>query len=356
MRCGHTQANILNQPKAIRDALLGRVAAVPFRFRWIDGRMIVSQNHSANASLLPGTEVLAIDGVPVQTILARLMTIARADGSNDAKRIAQLEVQGTEKIETFDLFLPLFFPQIGRLQGLLVRGREPGSPIRQVGVVGLTVAERQALRAGEPAADGAAWTLDRATPGMALLRMPTWAMYDSRWDWKGFLQQSMEALVRDDVPALVIDLRANEGGDDVGNVVLAHLIESDLALPQYRRLVRYRKVPDALAPYLDTWDPSFKDWGAAATPFDDRFFRLVRYDDSPEGDVIRPAGPRYRGRVVVLVGAVNSSATFQFASALQQARLGTLVGQTTGGNRRGINGGRSSSCACRTRGSSSTCR
>jgi acetyl esterase/lipase len=43
--------------------------------------------------------------------------------------------------------------------------------------------------------------------------------------------------------------------------------------------------------------------------------------------------------VWVLVGGVNSSATFEFASAVQRHRLGTLVGQPTGGNQRGITGG-----------------
>lgn len=40
----------------------------------------------------------------------------------------------------------------------------------------------------------------------------------------------------------------------------------------------------------------------------------------------------------VLVGAANSSATFQFALAVKQSGMAALVGQTTGGNRRGING------------------
>jgi C-terminal processing protease CtpA/Prc len=41
----------------------------------------------------------------------------------------------------------------------------------------------------------------------------------------------------------------------------------------------------------------------------------------------------------MIIGAVNSSATFEFARALRAHQLGTLVGQTTGGNQRGINGG-----------------
>ena len=41
----------------------------------------------------------------------------------------------------------------------------------------------------------------------------------------------------------------------------------------------------------------------------------------------------------VLVGATNSSATFEFAQTVRQSKLGTLAGQPTGGNQRGINGG-----------------
>ena len=43
--------------------------------------------------------------------------------------------------------------------------------------------------------------------------------------------------------------------------------------------------------------------------------------------------------MVVLVNAANSSATFQFAKLVKDNQLGTLVGQPTGGNQRGINGG-----------------
>lgn len=111
-----------------------------------------------------------------------------------------------------------------------------------------------------------------------------------------------------------------------------------LAFPEYRRLVRYRSVPMALVPYLDTWDPSFKNWGGAAQPYDERFFALHRGGDT-DSNVITPEAPRYRGHVFILIGAANSSATFEFASRAKRAGIATLVGQATGGNRRGINGG-----------------
>ena len=338
IRCGHTYANFFNQTKAVAGALFERATCVPVHFVWLDRRMVVLRNFSSDPAIVPGTEIQAIDDIPVAVILERLMTVARADGHNDAKRIAWLQVEGDEPIEAFDVFLPLFFPTIGPRQRLRVQ--EPGAASCRVTVVdALTAARRRETRPVQTAGAGPLWTLDLSDPELALLRMPTWAMYNSRWDWQSWLQDAFDSLARAATPALVVDLRGNEGGDDVGNVLLAHLAARPLSLDGSRRLVRYRRIPDALAPYLDTWDPSFKDWGDAAKPFDDRFFRLTRHDDHEDGDRIEPRAPRYEGRVFVLIGATNSSATFDFARTVKRSGLATLVGQPTGGNLRGINGG-----------------
>ena len=41
---------------------------------------------------------------------------------------------------------------------------------------------------------------------------------------------------------------------------------------------------------------------------------------------------------MILIDASNSSATFQFAQMIKENKLASLVGKTTGGNQRGING------------------
>jgi C-terminal processing protease CtpA/Prc len=71
----------------------------------------------------------------------------------------------------------------------------------------------------------------------------------------------------------------------------------------------------------------------------DGLFRLRRDANDDLGAMIRPAAPRFGGRTWVLVGAENSSAAFEFAQTVRQNGLGRLVGQTTGGNQRGITGG-----------------
>ena len=125
IKCGHTYADFFNQPKDVVQALFAGKNRLPFGFRWIDNRMIVTRDLSPEAKLKAGTEILAIGGIKSADILSRLMTIARADGSNDAKRVVYLEVLGTGKYEAFDIFLPLFFPQIG--ERIELRAREPSS-------------------------------------------------------------------------------------------------------------------------------------------------------------------------------------------------------------------------------------
>ena len=340
VRCGHTYANFYNQPKALRQALFENPNRLPFYFRWLDSRMWVTRDLTADHALPAGTEVLAVDGLPVARVLAGLLPYARADGSNDAKRQALMQVQGEDKYETFDIFLPLVFPQtdvpVHRL-----RVRLPGSrTVRTRDVPSQSYAARLAARPEAPDDETHGWRFSLDDPRYALLRMPDWALYDSRWDWKGFIETSFAQLAAAPRPALVIDLRGNEGGLDVGDEILPHLVEQPVEVAEPPRLVRYRQVPVALAPVLDTWDDSFKDWGDAAQPFDARYFKLVRdADEARDRRRIELRAPLFRGRVFVLIGASNSSATFQFAELLQQTHRATLVGTPTGGNRRGINGG-----------------
>jgi len=125
---------------------------------------------------------------------------------------------------------------------------------------------------------------------------------------------------------------------DCGDEILARLIDTPLPRrPSGERRVRYRSVPPRLRPYLDTWDRSFDHLGEGAQDLGNGFYRL-RSDDEAEV-AIAPKGPRFRGRVIVLAGPQNSSATFQFIDLVRRAGLGRIYGRPTGGNQRGINGG-----------------
>lgn len=351
VRCGHTQANPLNQPKAIIDTLFKTPTRLPFYFDWLDGKMIVTRDFTPGHVLPRGTEVTQVNGVAIPAILSRLLSITRADGANNNKRIAQLAVHGSNIYETFDLYHPMFFPHDGVGDTLLIR--EPKSrKVKRIVVDSLTFEQRIApIKMREQqrtGGDSALFEWQDLQDGSGYLRMSTWALFNSQWNWKQWLNDHLNEAAARNAPALILDLRGNEGGDDVGSEMIPHLIDAPITLSSMRRLVRYRKIPDDLAPYLDTWDRGFRDWGNAAVdlpepwptaPAGVTYLQLKRSDDDANGDVIQPAGKRFRGKVLVLIDAANSSATFQFAQNIQSHHLGTLIGQPTGGSQRGINGG-----------------
>lgn len=56
-------------------------------------------------------------------------------------------------------------------------------------------------------------------------------------------------------------------------------------------------------------------------PADVGYLKLTRYDDIANGEIIKPSGKLFHGRVFVLIDASNSSATFQFAQNIQSHHL-----------------------------------
>jgi len=137
-------------------------------------------------------------------------------------------------------------------------------------------------------------------------------------------------------------MRANEGGDGaIGGEVLSHLVRKPFEFVSTQSTSAYERVPYDLARYLDTWDFSFFDrTGKVEKITEGTAAGKYRYTERGDGkQTIVPVASPYQGRTFVLVGPENSSASFQFDLLAQQSGVATLVGQRTGGNQRGLNGG-----------------
>lgn len=351
IECGHTFPNPTNQKKAIAAAVFRATPRVPFYFRWLDGRMIVTRDASGGAGFTPGMEIRAINGVAASKILETLLPLARADGANRAKRISNLEVRPENRWETFDVLYPLLFNHSEEVLGTPRNPEEPavwGFDVRlpdgtQRTITAAPVTDDarlavrdESLRGAKP--DAPPWTLS-IDGHRAVMTMPTWVTFNDHWDWQGWLRDAFTKLNAAGVRQLVIDLRVNEGGSAVGDVILAHLATKPVSAEPFGRYLRYQKIPPKLVPVLDTWDRSFDDRtvGTRASRTKPGFYEILeRKEDST---IVEPRTPHFAGRVAVLVGPENSSATFLFALIARKYHVATLVGQPTGGNRRGINGG-----------------
>jgi C-terminal processing protease CtpA/Prc len=331
LRCAHTHVNPSNQSKDLRAALLDGRDRVPFTFRILDGRMYVAENASGDARLAAGSEVSAIDGEDATRLLRGYLRYARGDGGNDAKRWRDLEVHGRSRHETFDLVRALSAP---RGPSVRLRVRRPGTrAASELVVPAQTSAERSEALArsrGNPPR----WAQRLLDERTAYIRLGTFATWSMEGDWKARLGEMFAAAAGK--PALVLDLRGNEGGNDEVVAELARrLFAAPVSMESPREIVRYRRVDPELGRHLKSWSDDFRDLGDAVRALPDG-----RYERKPGGPVELPhSADAYAGRVAVLVDAANSSATFRLADVLRSTGRATLVGQSTGGNRRGINGG-----------------
>lgn len=333
VRCGHSYANFYNQSDAVTEALFAGPGKLPFLFTWLAGQMVVTDPQGTDG-LARGDMITKINGRRSSDVLNALLAYARADGNNKAKCISLLSVSGFDTFENFDVFNGLVFP---RAETFLLSVVTADSTQREIEAAPITLAERQARVSSNPET-GEAFTRRFEPNGGCVLRMPGWALYDTDWDWKSYIDETFRDIADRKAPALIVDLRGNEGGLDCGDEILARLISADLPRTAYERRVRYQKTPADLDPYLDTWDNSFRDYSADTEALGDGFYRLIEQGGDSRVPII-PKGPRFAGQLIVLTDASNSSATFQFANLVKENGLGTLVGETTGGSQRGINGG-----------------
>jgi hypothetical protein len=334
IRCGHTYANFFNQTVLIKKTLVDPANKLPFYFQWIGSKMVVTQNPLSLAGLEVGSVIKKIDQKPVSEILSKLMAYVRADGSNNDKRRALLEVSGGQGIETFDIFFPIAFPNSS--PSFLVESE------KQL-IAAPKWDQSQRLAYAPKKTDKFSddyWRLTRRDDA-AILSMDGWGLYDVKWDWRKKIQLFFEQLDQWGVKNLIIDIRNNEGGLDCGNEIMRFLIPSPLKLNKtYERRVIFRQTPESLNPYLDTWDNRFRTLGKDSVDLGTGFYRLPPPDIKDEdGILIEPLGPRFQGQVAILSSPTNSSATFQFMSQMRRLKLAKIYGQVTGGNQKGINGG-----------------
>ncbi|WP_426189892.1 S41 family peptidase [Massilia sp. DWR3-1-1] len=337
IRCGHTWTNVLNQQGAIKQRLLETADKLPLTMTLVEGRWRVLA--SATPAIAAGEEVVTIDGHASAAVVAAMLPYLRADGASDGKRLRQLDHDRGD-LSMMDTVWPLLAPpREGRYQ-LTVRGGD--GAVRSVTADATTLAARaQSLQAQGVAPPSQAWRL-RIDGDVAVMTLPTFALYRDTFDWRAFFADSFGTLRAQHVARLVIDIRANEGGDGaIGLELLSYLVNTPVTYVSDQSVTMVERVPYQLARYLDTWDFGFFD----------RTGQVDRIVDGPQAGrwrfrpnanrahTITPRAARFTGATWLLVGPENSSATFALAQLAQQTGAAKLVGQNTGGNQRGLNGG-----------------
>jgi len=339
LRCGHTYLSFWNQPRAVHAWLTDGADKLPFEYDLVDGdRWVVNRSATFlagdSAAILPGDTIVAVNGVAVPQLVRTLLPLIRADGESDGKRRALLDFRHRKEYEAIDVFLPLLHPPTN---GRYAITRRRGGETRVVRVAAMASAVRRTRAVPVPAAK-LLHEITRLANGAALLRVDAFDYGRDADKWEPFVRTTFQALARDSVRTLIVDLRENEGGSDEGaEFLLRHLIRAPLTLPSLGLVVAYDTVPAALRPVLSTWDRSFYDRRGHVKGRADGRFDLDQSGAWPQQIAVAPDA--FTGRVIVLTSFVNSSASHIMLRLLARQPGVTLIGDPTGGSLRAHTGG-----------------
>ncbi|KFC19561.1 S41 family peptidase [Chryseobacterium sp. FH1] len=349
IKCGHTYLNPYNQTEETVNNYFSK-SFIPFLYEVIDNKFIITHNLSENKTFKAGDEILSINGIKVEKIIHTLLNVSRTDGNNGVnKKIDNLNIVPTNIITTnyslFDIYFPLYFPKNFNTKkyDFVIKTFEHKNI--KTTLKSLSKNERQDIylsNFGAIPMNEKNWEFKFINEETAYLRLGDFAIWKWKDDYKKYLDSIFINLHNSSAKNLIVDIRGNEGGDDDARTeVLSYLINKPFGCENpMRRLYKFLSVSDSLLPYLKTWDKEFKKPKNASDYIktSDDYYEKI---DASQSDCILtyPKANVFDGEIFLLINSSNSSSTFIMSDIFQQTHTGKLIGETTGGTKKGINGG-----------------
>jgi hypothetical protein len=348
--CGHTFCNLMNQKDEFLDRAFNRQTFLPFYFRVIDRRIVITQNISNNLQAVPGTEITRINGVPVSAILDKLLSISKGDGlGTTAHRLRTLSVERDAAefknyLNLFDIYYPLFYPLEKPVYNLEAVDPRTGRKFKFATPAHfksqrLKIAEK---RYGAIPSAEESWQFKMLDSRTAYLKLGTFFTFDWKLDTNKFLADSFAQVKDQGARNLVIDLRGNVGGfTGYSAEIKKHIARRPLECRNDYRLFFKTKIIDrSVAPFMMTYEDWLKP--ALSTGFAPDVSKLAAnglYEIPQENDCtpLAPYPNNFQGKVWFISDAANASAASEFLEDVRYYKLGTIVGSETGGNLQGIN-------------------
>lgn len=345
IHCDHTKAEM---SEALDDFRTRNATHLPLRFQLIEGRMIVVSNDGQTGTPPAGSEILAVNGMPVPAVLLQLAPLVSYDGTTDQAIAAKLADDSDLMGDDFNENYPALF-------GFPDRWQIEWKP---VGGTRATTATLQPIRFAQWSAltgpgakyrsefyNAITWRMNGTT---ARLGIDTFVNYRNPVQATAFLSGFFAVMQEAGTDHLILDLRKNGGGSEDVSVALGrYLIDRPFtwAKPTRYKAVRYGDLPQ----YFETWgdrearfNPPLDAFTKTADGWYDRIPVLSgesvsdsdsTFEQQPIGDLA------FRGRLTILSGPRNGSGATRTIAQLKEKAGAVVIGEDSAGSAEGPTSG-----------------
>jgi Peptidase family S41 len=336
-KCGHAYPNFFNQEDALKKEVFEKTNCLPFHFKIIDDRMLVFR--TADSAINKGIEIKKINGVAVEKIIKTILPIVRADGSNDEKRRNLLE-NGKEYFGYFDIFYPMFFP-LKTDTFILETFDFKTKKTAKIKVKAVNHAERdKTIKANYKDAEIVKFKFEWLNTETAAMTINNFSNYDGKAKYDSFYVAALNDYNGKNGKNLIIDVRKNEGGNSSEMFKLVqYLIDKPIEYLELQNTWQMLKIDSTLRPFVDNKKWAFVWFNQKQTGYNKTQLGQWKSKGANKPQVFQPNKERFIGNIFLLSSPTNSSATYMMVETFKKYKLATVVGQTTGGNQRGVTAG-----------------
>ncbi len=323
------------------------IKTIPFFMFPVRGKLYVLFNCTPDQSVLPGFELLAINGQSTEEIKKMVKRFYWADGHIELSKNAALQGQ------LFDFF---YYAFVARPDSFKLTFKNLSGDTIMIQTAAQTFASyskwikentvnKKMNEWYNKQKNKEPWRLSflQDVKETAFLRFDGFggtgqnSEAEARTAFKKFMDKAMTAIQKAGCKNLVVDVRSNGGGwDNQGVELFTYLMKSDTAVRYYRRKHAITDGSDFLK-YSDLSADDLKNVKRELIPENDGSFTL-REDKSPDLQLQYPKPNRFRGKLYILMDEKTFSTASEFTAAAKHNKLGIMIGEETPGAYDGGNG------------------
>lgn len=320
---------------------------IPFFLFPLQNKLYVLFNLTGDQQVLPGFELLSVNGRSVDSISTIMKRYYWAEGHIELSKNAVMQGQ------FFNIFYyafverpPVFNLRLRTLAGDTISYRVAAQTFSQsVKWLKKNPVNKQMDTWYNNKKEKFPWRVSfpKDIASTAILRLDGFGgpgmdtEEQARAGMQKFMDATMEQLEKNGIHNLVIDVRANNGGwDNQGVELFTYLLRSDTSVKYYRRK---HAVTDSSAflKYSDISPEDLRNVKNELVAEADGTFTL-KEETSPNLQLQKAKPNRFQGQVYILMDEKTFSTAAEFTAAARYYDVGVFVGQETPGAYDGGNG------------------